>query len=455
MNDDSTSDNCCAGFCMAPLLIVASLVLLVYNEGNTLAMHRSLDEALDHTTTLTNLARMDASLDGKIVHVVGRAVTTELLEDEVFGVQAEQADPVLKLRRDAVMFQWHESSHEETRTNKDGSETKETVYEYDTVWADHAIDSRNFYDSYGHENPNSMPYPNQVWTAQPITIGVFTLPDVMVNQMDYYQSFDRLLDIRDIPDPYLQQKAIRIREGRGIYVGKDPNYPRIGDEMIWYESVAQQIISFCAVQTGNTFAPYSAQAGKDILLLEPGNHTVVELYEHAHAATTNVAFICRSLGFALLWAGLFALTGPLAYVAEHVPVIGPFLEQGVALVGAAISAVVAMVICGTVIITAWIAYRIAALGFLVWAIPLALVVGGAFGMRHLWAKRRSRQSPYHFQQNNNNLPSAQEAPYQTIPEAKAEIWTEDPNSNSSLPYYVATPVEASAPPAYMDGKGEP
>ncbi|CAB9525823.1 Transmembrane protein 43 [Seminavis robusta] len=461
-----TEENCCNAFLMAPILIVVSMVILVCNEGNTLAMHRSLDEAVKKTVHLSNPDHVDAWDEGDMVHVVGWAVTTDVLQDQDFGVQPK--DPVLKLKRNAEMYQWAESSRRECDESKDDDGSSKhthcyTIYDYYRTWADHHIDSSRFYHS-GHQNPPYMPFRNQQWTANPITLGKFTLPRIMVDQMNWYQRYYQV-SIGDIPNPSLRSQAQYYENRNGIYLGRYPNRPQIGDERIWYDTVPQQIISLCAVQTGNTFAPYTAEAGKEILLLEPGNHTIPELYQHAHAAATNWAFVMRGVGFMLLWLGLRYFLEPLTFVAEHVPLLGPFLGQLVGAVAYVVTGLVAVVLSGTIVLCAWIGYRIAALDFLFWTVPLALLVAGTAGYLCLKSQRSdpmvaerqalrntTTNTNNNNNNNNNNMPSYNEVPYGSIPEAQA-IVLDDELENGS--YQTVNPVAISvpsAPPAFMDMK---
>ena len=110
------------GILIGVLMLFCSVWLLVWNEGNTVAWHRSLDEGLKNTVNLPSADNVDPVFESRLVHLIGRAETNDDIQDSVFGVAGNQDDGTkfLKLQRSVEMYQWQEKSSSSTRKNTGG-----------------------------------------------------------------------------------------------------------------------------------------------------------------------------------------------------------------------------------------------------------------------------------------------------------------------------------------------
>jgi hypothetical protein len=356
--DNRAARSCQAAAC-APLLIVASFLILILNEGNAVRMHRSLQEAETLTAEVHDISQVVPTHQGKLVHLFGRAVTDDQVSDPQFGVTPDIS--VLKLHRTVYMYQWVEESHSETRKNSDGSETTKTTYTYHRDWVSHHVDSDQFQESYRHVNPPSMPYSSASFTADPITLGAFTLSNEIVSHMDWYSSFRGTLSVNNIPDSTRASNGNILVYGNSnsqeFYIGNNPSYPTVGDLRINYENVLEQRVSIIAVQMGDTFVPYVAKAGKTILLVEQGVHTQQEMCIHAHQTATFWAWLFRFVGFAVLWWGLASIAEPLSTILDIIPSVGPCMGDAVQMAANFVTFVIALVISLIVIVISWVANR--------------------------------------------------------------------------------------------------
>src|SRR5687768_4768732 len=103
-------------------MFIAGFPVLWWNEGRAVRTARSLEEGAGAVVPVSP-ARVDPANEGKLVHLSGRATTSEILADPLFKVSAN----ALRLRREVQMYQWTESSSTETRERLGGTEEKITT----------------------------------------------------------------------------------------------------------------------------------------------------------------------------------------------------------------------------------------------------------------------------------------------------------------------------------------
>ena len=85
----SSIKNVAGGF----LLIVISVWLLVWNEGNSVEAHRSLKEAEGLVINLSTIDSVNPALEGNLVHVSGMAASgSPQVFDAVFDVHPSTRD---------------------------------------------------------------------------------------------------------------------------------------------------------------------------------------------------------------------------------------------------------------------------------------------------------------------------------------------------------------------------
>ena len=148
-------------------LLVASVVLIWWNEGRTVARADLLEAGLESTVVL-NAPQYDAAHDGMLVYMNGMLQGGSLFDPQ-FGVRSEG----IMLQRHVEMFQWKESVHETKTKELGGSEKIEKTYSYDTGWSATPINASKFKRPEGHANP-PFDYNDQRYNAT-TTIGDFTL----------------------------------------------------------------------------------------------------------------------------------------------------------------------------------------------------------------------------------------------------------------------------------------
>ena len=118
------------------LIFLAGFPILFWNEGNAVKTARAIDEGEGACVSLESNAKVDPEMEGKFVHMSGKADTKDILVDDVFGI----SNTAIRLERKVEMFQWIEDSKTQEKKKLGGSVEKTTTYTYRQAWVDHAID---------------------------------------------------------------------------------------------------------------------------------------------------------------------------------------------------------------------------------------------------------------------------------------------------------------------------
>jgi hypothetical protein len=334
------------------VLIVAMPVVLFVNEGNSVHTAQGLDEGLKVVTS-SDPAKVDSAHDKQLVHMSGKATTTEKLTDAEFGIEVS----ALRLKRVVEMYQWEETSKSEKRKKLGGGEETVTTYDYNKTWLPKLVLTSSFQKKgqEKHQNPTAMPYEGQDTVAKVVTLGAHTLTDAQVAKASVFEKLP-------ITSGMEQKVASSLQGKLSVYNGhfflpattkSKPEAPVVGDVQISYELVPAHDISIVAVQSGATFEPYSTKTGTTIDLLEQGTVSAPVMFERAQAANVMFTWIVRIAGFIFLWLGISMVFSPLVVVADVIPLFGDILGAGAGFFAFLIAAPVALITIGV----AWLAYR--------------------------------------------------------------------------------------------------
>ncbi|MEA2562002.1 MAG: hypothetical protein QOH06_3506 [Acidobacteriota bacterium] len=343
------------------ILFVAAFPILFWNEGRAIKTARSLEEGSGAVVSISSDV-VSPGNEGKLVHVTGPISTDGPVVDGDLGVQAT----AVKLVRNVSMYQWIEEEKSETRKKLGGGEETVTTYEYKKDWASSPVDSSSFQVTEGHVNPGDFPLPSETFVADPVRLGAFTLSEEQLGQLD---------EAKDLPvgaaaaDSLPEGMEATVDKG-AFYIGTNPAAPAVGDVRISFQVVNPAQASVVAVQTGSSFAPYAAEAGDTVLLVEEGTHTSAEMFQTAQSANTVMTWILRGGGFLAMVLGLFLVFRPLSVLGDVVPFIGSLLGVGVGLfalvIGAALSSITIAIAWFFVRPLLGIALLVLAVGGMVW-----------------------------------------------------------------------------------------
>jgi hypothetical protein len=343
------------------VLIVAAFPFLFWNEGRAVHRHKTLMEGagLAQSVSADHIVEVN---DGNLVHVTGTARTDAILHDAVFGVSVN----AIHLWRNVEMYQWKEIVESKTQTKTGGgTETTET-YTYQKTWSNSLINSNNFKERAGRENPHAMPYEYRAWAADTVTLGAFTLPRSMISRISNATRLD-ILPGSAVPEA-LGNRA-RVHDS-GYYIGADPPRPQIGDVRVSFSAVYPGELSIVAKQTGNTFESFiTPKTGGTISLLQTGAHAREAMFQSAVSANQMLTWVLRVVGFVLFMVGFSLILQPLKVVADVIPIMGRIVGAGTGMIAFLLSAVLWLL----VVSLAWVFYRpLIGLPLLILAIGLTI-----------------------------------------------------------------------------------
>ncbi len=349
-------------------LFIAGFPVLFWNEGDSVKTAKAIDEGEGACIAVESNANVDQEMEGKLVHMSGKADTKDVLTDDQFGVSAT----AIRLERNVEMYQWVEESRSQKKQKLGGSEETVTTYTYKKDWMPTAIDSSGFKEQ-GHDNPGVMEFESQKMQAANVTFGAFRLNE---SQIDHIGSAKQYA----FPTGFVC-KVERVKvQGGTIYVpnaetrnnalnNRDvASQTRIGDMRVTFRVVYPHEISLIAKQHGDTFVAYTAKNGKKLSYLQDGVKDAAEMFQTARTNNAIMTWLVRIGGFLMMFIGLSMVFKPLSVLADVLPILGDIVEMGMGLVAGLIAFICSLV----TIAIAWLFYR-PVLGIIL------LAVAGFFG----------------------------------------------------------------------------
>tara|TARA_B100000676_G_C18072913_1_gene845546 strand:- start:108 stop:1451 length:1344 start_codon:yes stop_codon:yes gene_type:complete len=338
-----------AGLSIAGLvLFLAAFPLLFWNEGQAVDRAQALDEGRGAVVSVKSDS-VAAENEGKLVHLIGKAKTEELLSDADFGIETN----AIKLRRISEMFQWRETKVERTEKTSGGGEKTITTYKYKGVWSEDYIDSSAFRKSKRYENPSAFSFPSQQVEASSVTVGAFQVPPSLVNRIG---NFTALKMSSEGSPSELAGKAAHYRNG-SLYLGTNPSKPKIGDLKVRFEIVPTNVeVSIVSRQLGNTLKPYRTKTG-EIELLQLGAVGSELMFSDAEDSSAMFTWFLRIAGTALMAIGLGMLFQILSTVIDRVPLIGIHVGSVVSLGTSVAAVLIALPLALLTIAIAWLYVR--------------------------------------------------------------------------------------------------
>ena len=178
--------NSFGGIATGFLMFIAGTCLIWWNEGRAVKTDKMLKEAEKVAVHVDNIDKLDASLEGQLIHANGMALTTDTLRDEAFGVKAN----AIHLQRRVEFYQWVEHAKQESKDKLGGKEEITTTYTYSKQWVSQPVNSSSFKDpAYQNvKNGAVIQAENAEMTAENVTFGAYTLPDFMINSIGGMQA---------------------------------------------------------------------------------------------------------------------------------------------------------------------------------------------------------------------------------------------------------------------------
>ena len=356
--------NSIAGLFIGPILIIASIWLLSWNEGRAVQAIVGVGQAGKMVVEATG-GTVSPANEAKLVHVTAPVASSTAIKDDDLNLSF---DGQAVVNRKAEMYEWKEKKTEKTHDNTGGSQTKETTYTYDKVWSEEPIDSSSFNHPDGHENPE-MKIKSKGYVASDAKVGDFTLdPDTA--------------GLLTLTAPVKTNAPDGWTADGDTFLNGDKAEPKVGDERVTYTGLANgQPVSVLARQSGGGFTSFVTPNGFKIDLATVGNQPASAMLEDKKKAEGMMTWLLRAGGFILMFVGFALLLGPLAVFASFIPFMGSIVRGAAGLASFAISISLTLV----VIALSWIAFRPILGGGL-------LVAAGALGAV-LWFFHTKRPVP--------------------------------------------------------------
>ena len=223
------------GIIVGLILILASFILLWWNEGRAVKTTKALEEGQACTVELPDISKVDSAMNGQLLHASGDALTQDVLTDATFGISHNG----IRLVREVEFYQWVEESHSETHKNAGGSETTTTTYTYKKEWTDRPVSSGSFKEP-GHDNTVFLNVDDEDQVAQNVTFGAYTLSAGQIARIGNRQAYK--LDEYVIPADLKGRAKV---ENGYLYVGYPVNntaaYQMVSPEVQQLQLTNQQL----------------------------------------------------------------------------------------------------------------------------------------------------------------------------------------------------------------------
>ncbi len=342
------------------VMFVAAFPVLFWNESRSVRTAKSLSEGLGAVVSVS-ADSVSAGNDGKLIHVAGPVDTGGEISDPDWNVHAK----AIKLIRKVEMYQWKEEEKSETKKKLGGGTETVRTYTYSQEWSNDPIDSSQFEQPEGHENPSGFPVESKTIPADRVKVGAFSLSSEQLDQLSKGTEWKVEADaVAGLPEE--TRDKVKVAGGR-YFLGADPAAPAVGDVRVSFSIVNPAEVSLVGVQTGETFAPYQAEAGDTVLLVEEGVRTAAQMFKSAQDRNAVLTWFLRAGGFFLFFLGTFLIFRTIAVVADVLPIFGTMLGAGIGL----FAVLIAFVLSSITIAVAWIFVRP------VLGVTLLILAGGA------------------------------------------------------------------------------
>lgn len=347
--------NSLSGILVGFILIIAGTVVLWKNEGRAVHTAKMLKNGAAECVDVADVSSVDASLNGKLIHAIAVAQTTDEIQDPDFPISVN----AIQLKKDVEYYQWVEHTQTETKDKVGGAQETVTTYTYSKEWVSRPVNSGEFKDPQyqGINNKVRIEVTDSEVYADNVTFGGYKLPTTLIHAIPC-----------DVPiqlDSALATAA-RSVDKNVLYYG-NPAEPAVGDVRITFTKAVGGEASVLAKVINNTFEPYTSN-GKSLITLSMGNHSKDNMFESEEKANKTTLWLLRILGIILVIAGFRGIFNIVTTLLKVLPPLAKIADLGVGLVAGVLGLVWSLI----VIIIGWIAYR-PALGITLLVLAVVLV----------------------------------------------------------------------------------
>jgi len=342
------------------LMFIIGTCLLWWNEGRTVRTAKAIGDAASHVESVADVSRVDASLNGKLIHASAFADTKDTLTDDMFGVR----ELAIRLDRKVEYYQWVENAQTREREKIGGGKETTTTYTYEKKWVDKPVNSAEFKDpQYQSANKVLSEVEERNEMAQHVTFGAYTLPELFVAsisgsepvevRMTEEQRFTWNERLHMLRPKVNTETSLVHTSANTVYLGLSPNSPQVGDVRVTFTKVPPADISLIAQVDGSTFKAYRAKNGQSFSRVQMGTVSADEMIEQARSENNMLTWVLRLVGVLLIVIGLRGMFGLLPMLFKVLPFLGSIVDAGVGLVSWIFGLAWSLII----IAIAWLVFR--------------------------------------------------------------------------------------------------
>ena len=342
------------------LMFIIGTCLLWWNEGRTVRTAKAICDAASHVESVADVSKIDASLNGKLIHASAFADTKDTLTDDMFGVR----EVAIRLDRKVEYYQWVENAQTREREKIGGGKETTTTYTYEQKWVDKPVNSAEFKDpQYQSANKVLAEVEERNEMAQHVTFGAYTLPELFVAsisgsepvevRMTEEQRFTWNERLHMLRPKVNTETSLVHTSANTVYLGLSPNSPQIGDVRVTFTKVPPADISLIAQVDGSTFKAYKAKNGQSFSRVQMGTVGADEMIEQARSENNMLTWVLRLVGVLLIVIGLKGMFGLLPMLFKVLPFLGSIVDAGVGLVSWIFGLAWSLII----IAIAWLVFR--------------------------------------------------------------------------------------------------
>lgn len=352
------------------LLLFSGILLLWINEQNAFKTSEAISEAKSKYIDV-NSSKLDNNNNDKLIATKGELkIPLVGVTDSDFNVQTQSA----KLVRKVEMYQWTESCDDENGKEK---------CRYEKTWNDELINSNDFSNK-AYQNPSEMPYSNETFLAQDVTVGAYNLDDALLNKLEA----NKKLTV------YNNEITMNLglKSNDEYYTNVQNNSPQIGDIRISYTYSDATNVSILAVQNNDTLKPFVSSNEYKIYEIKSGDLTGAEILQSLTNQNNTQKWLIRFMGTILIIVSFILMISPFQFLANFIPIFGTIFGWITSLASIFIGLAISIII----IALSWLFYR-----------PLFSVILFIIGVGIilLMKKFKSPKMPYNKTKSKNIMPN--------------------------------------------------
>jgi hypothetical protein len=286
----------------------------------------------------------EKALEGKLVYLYGSASVQEPLKDPITGVVAKS----IRLARNVQVFEWVQDK----QTHYISHGASWDTYTYSQEWSDYLYHSHLFRHPEGHQNPSTLSINTLQFDGRDVHLNQYAVSSPLVHCLPAQTAISVNLNDRELKNISAKlKKPVELYAG-GLYVGKDPEWPEVGDLKITYYVAEQGPHSVVAKKSGATLLPYAIPKQETIGLVRKGIIPSAGMFKQAVDESQGLILGERLLAAFFLGCSLYAISLPFTFSFSMIPLLGELFDD----IEALACLVVALLLEGVLIAGTWMAY---------------------------------------------------------------------------------------------------